>query len=60
MEKWLIYLGTALVAAFVGYILYTNVRRALDDASAGNIFAVLGMIGLLLILGATALQRARS
>ena len=60
MEKWLIYVGSAMVAAFLGYVLYTQAQELTDDFSAANVFTVIGMAGLMLILAATALQRARS
>ncbi len=60
MEKWLIFAGSGMVASFIGYVLYTHIEKLADDPSAANIFAVVGMAGLILILAATALQRARS
>lgn len=60
MPKWLIYAGSALVASFIGFGLYANVTNLAANRSAENVFGVVGMLGLLLILGATALQRSRS
>jgi FtsH-binding integral membrane protein len=53
-------IGLALVALLVGYALLNSADAAADDPSARNVFGAIGMAGLALILGATAVRRARS
>lgn len=60
VPRWLVGVGSALVAAMIGYVFYTNLRDFVDEQSAQNFFVLLGMAGLLLMLGATAWQRWRS
>ncbi len=61
MQKWLLGLGFLLSASFIAYVLYSSVSNLFTEGvDAANIFGALGMLGILLILAATAWQRLKS
>ncbi len=60
MQKWLLGLGFLLSASFIAYVLYSSVSNLFTEGvDAANIFAALGMLGILLTLAATSWQRLK-
>lgn len=56
--KLLVYLGTALIAAFAAFSLYSIATK--PGLTAQDIFGGLAMLGLLLVLVGSALRQAKS
>lgn len=57
MNRWVTYLGGALVSSLAGYLLYSAARDLSDDGGAANVFAALGMIGLVVMLAGNVVPR---
>jgi hypothetical protein len=60
LSRLLLYAGSGLVAAVLIFGLYSSALIFASSPSPANAFAAMGMLGLLLVLGGTALQKAKS
>jgi hypothetical protein len=60
LGRWLRYAGCAFVAAYVIQALYASASVLAQDTSPGNVFNAVGMLGMLLALGGSALQSSRA
>lgn len=60
LRQWLTRGGSGLVIAFLGYGLYSSASALLQQPEPANAISALGMLGMLLVLGGTTVQRART
>jgi hypothetical protein len=60
LRQWLTRGGSGLVIAFLGYGLYSSASALLQQPDPANAISALGMLGMLLVLGGTTVQRART
>jgi drug/metabolite transporter (DMT)-like permease len=60
LRQWLTWSGSGLVSAFLGYSLYSSAIALLQQPGPTNAVSTLGMLGMLLVLGGTTFQRART
>jgi drug/metabolite transporter (DMT)-like permease len=60
VRQILVFSGCGLVATYVSYGLYTSAEELSRNPNLANVFGTVGMMGMLLVLGATALQRSRA
>jgi drug/metabolite transporter (DMT)-like permease len=60
LRQWLTWSGSGLVSAFLGYSLYSSALALVQQPGPTNAVTTLGMLGMLLVLGGTTVQRART
>jgi len=60
VRRRLLVAGAVLVVSFLAYSALDRATELADDPSAATAFAVIGALGLLLVVATTAVRRARS
>ena len=59
LRRGLTVAGALMLGSFAAYVLWTSARGTEHGVSAGAVFTMIGMAGLLLLLAGTTLQRVR-